>query len=116
MNIDIKVDTKKIQNKVRNDNFGLFVAQKWKLLLDPYTPRDTGKLMDIYGNGETVKIKPFDIDYKQEYAPYVYNGVYMNFQKKNPYSTHHWDKAAERAGKKSILYREINDKLKKKKF
>ena len=109
MNVMINLNQSKILNKVTNDRFGLFVSQEWKRLIDPYTPRDTGALMGI--TGQTVDILPFKLHYKSKYAEKVYNGSNMNFQKKNPYSTYEWDKAADRAGQKSKLYRILNNAL-----
>ena len=100
--------------KVSGDPFGRFVSMEWKRLIDPYTPRDTGVLMGI--TGQTVDIQPFKLHYKSKYAERVYNGYYMNFQKKNPYSTYEWDKAAEKAGQKDKLYRTLNNALQSGRF
>jgi hypothetical protein len=103
MSVKIILNTQKIQNKVTNDRFGLFVASEWKKLIDPYTPFDTG-IME-----ETARVRPFEIHYIQPYSTPVYYGRDMKFQKKNPYSTYEWDKAAEKAGQKNKLYRAINN-------
>lgn len=105
----IDLNEPKILAKVQNDRFGLLVSNEWKRLIDPYTPRDTGVLMGI--TGQTVDIQPFKLHYKSKYAERVYNGSDMNFQKKNPYSTYEWDKAAENAGQKDKLYRTLNNAL-----
>ena len=109
MNVKIDIDEQKVLSKVTNDKFGLFVANEWKRLIDPYTPRDTGTLMGI--TGQTVDILPFKLHYKSKYAERVYYGSDMNFQKKNPYSTYKWDEAAAKAGQLDKLYRSINSAL-----
>lgn len=105
MKCKINLNKSRIRAKVTNDRFGKFAALEWKKLIDPYTPRDTGGLE---GN---VSIMPFKLKYKQRYASYVYYGRNMKFQKKNPYSTYEWDKAAEKAGQKDKLYRTLNNAL-----
>lgn len=109
MTLRIDLNEPQIIEKVTNDRFGKFVAQEWKKRIDPYTPRDTGELMGI--TGQTVDILPFALHYKVGYASPVYYGYYMNFQKKNPYSTYEWDVKAEQAGQKEPLYRTINNAL-----
>ena len=107
MNFKINLNESAIIGKVTNDRYGLFVANEWKRLIDPYTPRDTGVLMGV--TGQTVDIQPFKIHYKSKYATRVYYGSYMHFKThKNPYATYDWDKAAERAGQKNKLYRALN--------
>lgn len=114
MNLKIDLNEPRIMEKVANDRFGLFVSQSWKRLIDPYTPRDTGVLMGI--TGQTVDILPFKLHYKSAYSERVYYGYDMNFQKKNPYSTYEWDKAAEAAGQKDKLYRTLNNALQSGRF
>ena len=109
MNLRIDLNEPQILKKVTSDRFGLLVSNEWKRLIDPYTPRDTGTLMGI--TGQTVDIQPFKLHYKSKYAERVYNGKRFNFQKKNPFSTYEWDKAAERAGQKDKLYRTLNSAL-----
>lgn len=109
MNIRIDLNEPQIIEKVTSDKFGKFVSLEWKRLTDPYVPRDTGALMGI--TGQTVDIKPFELHYKSKYAEAVYYGEHMNFQHINPFSTHHWDVAAESAGQKDKLYRIINNGL-----
>lgn len=105
MKARIKLNKPKIYAKVTNDRFGKFVANAWKRLIDPYTPRDTGQLEN------NVQIMPFKLWYKQRYANRQYHGYDFNFQKKNPYSTYEWDRAAEQAGQKDKLYRTLNNAL-----
>lgn len=113
MNYRVDLNEPKIISKITNDNFGLYAAKQWKKLINPYTPRDTGQLE------ETAKVTPWTITYDPtnplngyHYAKKVYNDVWLNFQTThNPYATHHWDMAAEEAGQKSNLYRELNSYL-----
>lgn len=108
--LKIDLNEPQILNKTTNDQFGLFVSNEWKRLIDPYTPRDTGVLMGI--TGQTVDLMPFKIHYKSKYAESVYNGSYMHFKtNKNPYATYEWDIAADRAGQTDKLYRTINNAL-----
>lgn len=110
MNIQVNLNEPGIMQKLTSDKMGKFISLEWKRLIDPYTPRDTATLMGV--TGQTVDILPFKLHYKVPYAERVYYGEDMNFQKINPYSTHHWDFAAESAGQKDKLYRIINNALK----
>ena len=114
MNLRIDLNEPKIMAKVGGDPFGRLVSLEWKRLIDPYTPRDTGVLMGI--TGQTVDIQPFKLHYKSKYAERVYYGSHMTFQKKNPYSTYEWDKAAEKAGQKDKLYRTLNNAVQSGRF
>ena len=105
MNIRIDLNEPQILAKVQNDRFGLLVSNEWKRLIDPYTPRDTGTMQD------TAKLYPFKIHYIQPYSSAVYYMRNAKFQKKNPYSTYEWDKAAANAGQKNKLIRTINSAL-----
>ena len=109
MNLRIDLNEPRIREKVTSDRFGKLVSNEWKRLIDPYTPRDTGVLMGI--TGKTVDIQPFKLHYKSKYAERVYYGYDMNFQKKNPYSTYEWDKAAANAGQLDKLTRTLNNAL-----
>lgn len=111
MKCRVDLNEPKIMQKVTNQRVLLFSTAMWWQLTRPYTPRDTGRLE------ETAKIEPGRIIYNpvspetgEHYAQKVYYGEDINFHTThNPYATHHWDRAAEQAGKKSDLYREIND-------
>lgn len=105
MNVKIELNESKIREKVTNDRFGKFTASEWKRLIDPYTPRDTGNLL------QRVEIRPFELYYYSTYAHAVYRGKNMTFQKKNPYSTYEWDKAAAKAGQSDKLCRTLNNAL-----
>lgn len=110
MNLRIDLNEPRIRAKVTSDRFGRLVSLEWKRLIDPYTPRDTGTMQG------SAKVQPWKIHYTANYSEYVY---YMNtakFQKKNPYSTYEWDKAAEKAGQKDKLYRTLNDALQSGRF
>lgn len=102
----IYLNRPQIFEKVQNERFGKFVAKEWRRLLSPFTPRREGTLE------RTAKIHPFEIEYTQSYAIYVYNGEHYNFRRDvNPYATYEWDKAAEKAGQKEKLIKSINEYL-----
>jgi hypothetical protein len=105
MNVRIDLNDPQILAKVQSDRFGLLVSNEWKRLIDPYTPRDTGTMQN------TAKLYPFQIHYIQPYSSAVYYMKNAKFQKKNPYSTYEWDKAAANAGQKDKLIRTINAAL-----
>lgn len=111
MTVTIKLDESKIKRKVTNNELGLYVAKTWKDIIDPYTPRNTGRLM------QNVSLSvPFQIHYKVDYASKVYynvNGVTFHQVGvgRNPYATQEWDKAAANAGQTNKLYRAINNYL-----
>ena len=139
--ITIKLDIPQIHNKVQNDEFGLFLAQEWKRLIEPYIPYRDGRL------AENVECKPFEIIYKSLYARYMYEGVIyvdpiykkggftsnggitfwsrpgvkkeasnrkFDYSKdKHPQATDHWDKAAEQAGQKVKLTESANRYLRR---
>lgn len=104
--IKIELNEKNIYDKVQNDSFGLFLAQNWKLLINPFTPHRDGPLED------TAQVRPFEIEYMQDYSIYVYNGEAFNFRRDtNPSATYEWDKAAEKAGQKEKLIKSANQYL-----
>ena len=105
MNVRIDLSEPRIFAKVQSDRFGLLVSNEWKRLIDPYAPRDTGTMQD------TAKLHPFKIHYIQPYSSAVYYMNGANFQKKNPYSTYEWDKAAANAGQLDKLTRTLNNAL-----
>ena len=106
----IDLNEPRIEQKITNNKFGLLVANEWKRLIDPYTPRDTGTMQ------ETAKLKPWQIHYIQNYSEAVYYMRGARFQKKNPYSTYEWDIKAEQAGQKDKLYRTLNNALQSGRF
>lgn len=114
MEIKINLNEMQIFDKVTNDQLGLFISQTWKKLIDPYTPRKTGRLMGITGN--LVAISPWELHYKVEYASTVYfnkKGVVFVTQGtgRNPFATDHWDIKAEQAGKKNELIKLVNEHI-----
>ena len=110
MNLRIDLNEPKILAKVNGDPFGLLVSKEWKDLIDPYTPRDTGTMQG------SARLQPWKIHYTANYSVYVYYMRNAKFQKKNPYSTYEWDKAAEKAGQKDKLYRTLNNALQSGRF
>lgn len=123
--LKVDLDERKIIERVTNDRFGLFVSNEWKRLINPYTPKDNGILM------QSALLRPFEIEYIENYAHYVYMGeLYVDpvtgssfagfgvtkipagkslqYQKNNPYATDHWDIKAAEAGQLSKLYRTLN--------
>lgn len=107
MKIRIGFKVNKITKKVKNEKLGLFIATDWKRFMNPYVQRNTGNLMN------NVEYHPFAIHYKAPYASLCYfnpRGVrfVQNGTGRNPFATDHWDRAAEKAGQKDKLYRDIN--------
>lgn len=136
MKLKVDLNERGILNKVTNDRFGTFVANEWKRLIDPYTPKDTG-IMQM-----SAWVEPWTIEYPQPYAAYVYygekyvdpkygvsgflgsegwfsrpgvkkipSGKNLKYQKNNPYATDHWDEKAAKGGQLSKLYRTLNNGL-----
>lgn len=142
MEIHIDLNEPQILEKVTGNKFGLYTAQEWKRLIEPYVPKDIGMLM------LSVDLRPWEIEYFEPYAAYQYYGelyvdpIYkkgaffdpyygfwsrpgvkkvpsgrsLSYQKNNPYSTDHWDMAAEKAGQTDKLYRTLNNALQSGKF
>lgn len=110
MKVTVTIDQEKVEEKVTNDRFGLFTAQEWKRLIDPYTPRDTGAMQD------TAQIRPFEIEYIQPYSAKQYYGYNFNYQHNNPYSTYEWDKKAANSGQQDKLYQTLNAALESGRF
>ena len=105
-NVKVVLNEPSILNKVKNNKFGLFLAQEWKRLISPYTPRRDGTLED------TAQVRPFEIEYIQPYSAYVYYGETFNFRRdSNPYATFKWDNAATNNGQKDKLARAANKYL-----
>ena len=110
MNLRIDLNEPRIREKVTSDRFGTLVSNEWKRLIDPYKPRDTGTMQG------SARLQPWKIHYTAKYSEYVYYMSNAKFQKKNPYSTYEWDKAAEKAGQKDKLYRTLNNALQSGRF
>ena len=85
------VNIAKYSDRLESDR-GLwtFAANEWYRLMEQYTPMDTGTLF------KSVLIEPKEIHYVMEYAPRVYKGDHMHFQKTHhSLACAHWDKAAK---------------------
>lgn len=85
------VNIAKYSDRLENDR-GLwtFAANEWYRFLEQYTPMDTSTLF------KSVLIEPKEIHYVMEYAPAVYKGDHMNFQKTHhALACAHWDQAAQ---------------------
>lgn len=141
---EIRLDEQRILNKVTNNDFGLVAATEWKKLIDPFTPRRTGRTV------ESAEVNPWQIKYdpiNQKDQYWLWEDEYINgypadgshYGKEiyyntspgffhtsfrfpawcpakfhNPLSTGKWDKAAEQAGKKKELYSILNAHLRTK--
>lgn len=91
MNITVisKIDGSKVEKVFNSPSLQTFEAIEWYRLISPYTPYDTGQLM------QNVTIKPGEIVYEEPYAVYPYNGENMNFKKDhNPKASARWDQRA----------------------
>lgn len=139
MSVKIVLNEPKILDKVQNDKFGLFMATAWYKILLPYTPKQDGFLNGTSAN--TVKLRPFQIEYCQRYSHYIYNGeIYVDPKTKisgfltangwrsrkgikkvpsgrqftfhTPGTFAHWDRVAIQAGQTDKLTRECNKYLK----
>ncbi|MCI9085764.1 MAG: hypothetical protein HFE51_05000 [Clostridia bacterium] len=84
-----KIDISKVLKEINSPALWTFAANDWYRLISPYTPYDTGQLM------QNVTIKPGEIIYEEPYAVYPYNGEHMNFKKDhNPKASARWDQRA----------------------
>ncbi len=140
MKTKITLDEQKILNKVTSDKFGKLVSLEWKRLLDRYTPRQDGLLIQNY------KLLPFAIWYKEPYAHYIYmgekyvdpeynvGGFYSSdfgwwsrpgikkvpsgemLQFKTSGTSDHWDEKAAKSGELRKLYRTLNNALQSGRF
>lgn len=130
----ITLNEEQIINKVTNDRFGLKAATEWKKLIDPFTPRRTGRTVES-AEVEPFRIKYDPIDQKDQYwlgepitgkhygkkIYYEESSTYFHTAFRyppwcpapmhNPFSTGKWDEAAVKAGKKTELYRTLNNAL-----
>lgn len=131
MNLRIDLNEPQIIQKVTNDRLGNFVANEWWKLLKPYTPYESGTMF------QSVKIRPWEVEYFQPYSAYMYNGELMvdpvtgssyarqgskkvgtgtKLKYSKPGTTDHWDEKAVQAGQKNSLYRAINSALRSGRF
>lgn len=143
MAVRVKLDTSKILGKVTNDEFGKKVSHEWKRLIDDYTPHDDkGELQRnveelpfalhykspyahyIY-TGEVYVDPLYGVGgfYDPTYGWWSRPGItkipsgrgFKHFNHNtNPKAIDHWDIAAENAGQKDELYRQLNGDLKRK--
>lgn len=98
---------KDISNLLNSNKFGLFLAQEWKRLIQPYTPHRDGNL-------DSPNVSAFEIEYNVPYDYYQYYGEDFNFRRDhNIYATYEWDKTAEKAGQADKLIRSANAWLEK---
>lgn len=133
MNCEVHLNKAHIIRKVTNDRFGLFLSNEWKRLINPYTPKDNGIMM------QTALLRPFEIEYIQPYSHFMYMGIVyvdpetnspwarfgvekvptsrkLEYQKNNPFATDHWDIKAAEAGQLNKLYRILNNGLESGRF
>lgn len=106
----VNIDSDRINARIFDEAFGLNAATLWKMIIGPYTPRDTGRTEDE-AEVEPWKItyNPVDPETGYHYGRKIYYGTHINFRKtKNPYATARWDQAAVQSGKMSDLYRGLN--------
>lgn len=142
MDVKIELNESKILQKVTGDKFGLLVSNEWKRLINPYTPRNMGLLEGncqlspfeiwykenyahymyegiVYVDPVTKAAGFLDKDgnWKSRYGvKKIPSERSFNYQKKNPYSTDHWDIKAAQAGQLDKLYRILNAQLKSNKI
>lgn len=120
---------------LKSDEFGKYTALQWKRLIDKYTPRKDGQLIQNY------EILPFAIWYKEPYAHYIYmgekyvdpefnvGGFYSSdygwwsrpgvkkvpsgekLQFKTSGTTDHWDEKAAKSGELNKLYNTLIEAL-----
>ena len=94
--INSTFEPQKVVDTVKEEKVWKAITNEWYRLIQPYTPRRTGLLIQ----SATIKINPEklngEIAYKQKYAKKVYYGRTMNFRKDlSPYASAEWDKAAK---------------------
>lgn len=86
----VHIDIPKHMNKVQSDKLGLFAAQTFKKLQDPYVPMRTGNLANA-----SATVKPWTIWHHTIYAHYQYTGYGFNYYRgMHPQATYEWDKKA----------------------
>ena len=141
VNVDVRGITEKAYAKLKNPSFGLYLAHGWKRLINPYTPHREGLLENnvtyepfiIHYNSPyahymyngIVYVDPiFNVSgftkdggvtwVSRPGVKKIPSGRTFNYIKDhNPYATHHWDKAAEQAGKKEQLISAANKYLRR---
>ncbi len=95
----LKLDASAIAGKLtRNNKVGTFLASEWHRLISPFTPKQTGNLI------EGKIIKPYAIQYTAHYANRLYYGKKFNFRKdKNVKSTSYWSEKGEATEKSKLI-------------
>lgn len=107
--IDDKLDVSNVLKTIDNPQLWTFAANEWYRLISPYTPYDTGLLM------QNVTIKPGEIIYEEPYAVYPYNGENMNFKKDhNPKASARWDERAKQEKQDEKLAQAVQGYIDKK--
>ena len=64
-----RIDKAKLLEQVRGDKLGYFAAQSWQKRISPYVPMDQG---DLFSKAD---VRPWEIEYTQPYARYLYGGI-----------------------------------------
>ena len=113
----VEIDARGMADSIEHDRgFGMYAAQEWRRLIEPYVPFETGTLR------QSVTVEPWEFTYNAPYAHYMYegevygpnypisqNGVQVGFfstpnrlksktgkrlKYKNPQASAKWDEAA----------------------
>lgn len=80
-----------INRILKNDSVGLFLSNSVAKHMDKYVPADTLTL------ASTRVTRPWEIEFVQPYAAYVFNGDGFNFSKDvHPLAQAHWDEPTEK--------------------
>lgn len=64
-----RIDKARLLEQVRGDKLGYFAAQSWQKRISPYVPMDQG---DLFSKAD---VRPWEIEYTQPYARYLYGGI-----------------------------------------
>lgn len=105
--VEARINTQELLSRVRNPSFWRFAANEWHRLITPYTPMETGVMV------ESVNIKGESgggfVEYTAPYAHYQYSGMShggrsLNYSReKHPLASAAWDKAAEPVQKPKLV-------------
>ncbi len=113
MKVKLKCDINpnKIVSKITgNKDFWTIAHMEWWRLISPYTPFQTGNLM------EDVTVTAEGIKYNSPYAHRMYTGDGFNFcTDKHPLASAHWDKVAK-PSQLPCLARTLNNYIKAGRF
>lgn len=95
-----------VQDAGVNARTMMFAAVTWHRLYNDFVPANTLNLANNVAYTSTAK--KGTIRHVVSYASYPYNGKGMNFRRdRHPLASAQWDKAAEAAGKKQALVRDV---------